>query len=78
MRRAARHWKGPYWEPRDVWIGVYWTRDEVKITRPAWDGFDYRQRMTAYICLVPCFPIRVWWWLGYTPSLANQGAMSPD
>ena len=69
-------WKGPYWEPRDIWVGVYWTRDEVKITRPDWSGVDYRERLTIYVCLVPCLPIRVRWWNGRptpVPPPSNKG-----
>ena len=44
-------WKGPYWEPRDIWVGIYW-------------NFERRSRMRhldVYIILVPCFPIRLTW-----------------
>lgn len=52
MRRPDE-WKGPYWEPRDIWMGVYWTRDTFLNTdQPLLD---------VYICLLPCFPIRVRW-----------------
>lgn len=34
------------WEPRDIWVGVYWTREQVG-------------EWFAYICLLPCLPIRV-------------------
>ncbi len=33
------------WEPRDLWLGVYWTRDS--------------DSATVYICLLPCLPIRI-------------------
>jgi hypothetical protein len=35
-----------YFEPRDIWLGVYWTRGPMD----EWD---------IYICLVPCFPVRI-------------------
>lgn len=44
-------WKGPYWEPRDVWLGVYWNRER---RGRMW-------RTDVYVCLVPCFPIRMTW-----------------
>lgn len=31
------------WEPRDVWVGVFWTEA---------DGL-----LLVYICLVPCLPL---------------------
>jgi hypothetical protein len=32
------------WEPRDLWVGLYWdgTKDDWRV----------------YVCVVPCFPIR--------------------
>lgn len=35
-------------EPRDVWVGVYWTRT-------AEGGLD------VYLCVVPCLPLRLRW-----------------
>jgi len=39
-------------EPRDLWIGVYWTPTSRTTTL----NTD-RQHYRIYICLVPCFPI---------------------
>lgn len=36
-----------YWEPRDIWIGLFWD------TR----GFD----IIFWICLIPCFPLQFVW-----------------
>lgn len=33
------------WEPRDLWLGVYWT--------------GTTDDMQVYICLLPCLPIRL-------------------
>lgn len=35
-------------EPRDLWIGVYWNR-------PYWG-------LEVYICIVPCLPIKLTWY----------------
>ncbi len=59
--RWPDEWKGPYREPRDVWLGVFWDHDEAKITRPDWSGVDYYERLTLYVCLLPCLPIRLRW-----------------
>jgi hypothetical protein len=34
------------WEPRDMWVGLYWTKPEPH---------DW----LFYICLLPCLPLRV-------------------
>lgn len=39
------------WEPRDIWVGVFWNRAEIK-----GDRFLY-----VYISLVPCFPLSLVW-----------------
>lgn len=36
------------WEPRDLWIGAYWTRN----------GSDH---LFVYLCLLPTLPIRFHW-----------------
>lgn len=44
------------WEPRDLWIGVYWTRE--------WGGWwdnPVRDGWSAYICILPCLPIHIRW-----------------
>jgi hypothetical protein len=40
-----------YFEKRDMWIGCYWLVE----------GRERWRRLTVYICLVPCFPIRLRW-----------------
>ena len=36
------------YEPRDLWIGVYWDR-------PIWG-------LVIYICILPMLPIRIHWY----------------
>ena len=43
------------WEPRDLWVGVYWTR-------PVWEGPV--RTVTVYVCVVPMLPVRITWVLG--------------
>jgi hypothetical protein len=40
------------WEPRDLWVGVYWTVDR-EATYP---------RLRVYVCLLPTLPILVTIW----------------
>lgn len=40
-------------EPRDLWVGVYWTTNKA-------DG-----DLFVFICLLPCFPIRFHWKRSY-------------
>jgi hypothetical protein len=35
-----------YFEPRDLWVGLYWEHDEF-------------ERWCFYLCLLPCLPLRV-------------------
>ena len=32
------------WEPRDLWVGIYWNHSKFETT--------------VYICLIPCLPVR--------------------
>lgn len=56
-------WKGPYWEPRDAWVGFYWNVDKVKRYSERSRRWNDDRRMNLYVCLVPCLPIRIRWWL---------------
>ena len=55
-------------EPRDMWVGVFWCwrYDDAGtwITRCPDSPVDYTPRksaqfLTLYICILPCFPLRV-------------------
>lgn len=38
------------WEPRDMWIGIFWNR--------VYDGPAPQQRyLFVYVCLLPCLPL---------------------
>lgn len=39
-------------EPRDLWVGLYWKRDR---------NFVGAETLTVYVCLVPMFPIVLYW-----------------
>ena len=39
------------YEPRDLWIGIYWTKARATTLET-----DYEQ-YTVYFCIIPCFPI---------------------
>lgn len=41
-------------EPRDMWVGVYW--DARRITGVYdWTHWD------VYICIIPMVPLHIWW-----------------
>lgn len=43
------------WEPRDLWVGVYWDRP-----LPLDIGYGFKLRtLFIYVCLVPCLPIKI-------------------
>jgi hypothetical protein len=44
-------------EPRDLWLGVYWTTTDGALTGERW--------AMVYVCIVPCLPLRLSWWLGF-------------
>lgn len=43
-------------EPRDLWIGVYWT---VKPWGDVKGNVD--RYVEIYVCFVPCLPIKISW-----------------
>lgn len=36
------------WEPRDIWVGLYWTVD---------GGARQRRELALYLCIIPCLPL---------------------
>jgi len=41
------------WEPRDIWIGVFWNRTSGERLLN-----DY---LLIYVCIIPCLPIAIAW-----------------
>lgn len=77
---APRHWRfwdRPYgyhfgsfaqvqFEPRDLWVGVFWRRDRFRgmseawdIGRPSGDRYTWPWTLHIYLCLVPMFPLHI-------------------
>lgn len=55
-------------EPRDLWIGFFWTYSP---RRDPDDAYDYAE-LEIFICMVPMLPIRltwVWGGVGYGGGL---------
>ncbi len=65
--RLPDTWKGPYWEPHDAWVGLYWTSDVFHVAK--WEWYE---EFKVFICLVPCLPIRVSWLSNAEPPAAQQ------
>ena len=59
-------WLGIKFEPRDIWVGVYWTRERHLGDWPDPEPW-WITELTFYICLVPMIvaKIRVY----HSPSL---------
>jgi hypothetical protein len=45
---------GIHYEPRDLWVGVFYTR-----TNTTWYMDATEREWTFYVCLVPCLPFLV-------------------
>lgn len=55
-----------FWQPK---VRAGWTPEIAEIQfniRDLWLGifFDRKYNHHIYICIVPCFPIRICWWAG--------------
>ena len=57
-------------EPRDLWIGVYWTvRDRTGNAMPlehstfGVEAWAIPRDLYVYVCLIPCFPLQIRWHL---------------
>lgn len=49
-RRLTVRW---LWEPRDIWLGVFWNRTQVG---------DYGDEfLLVYVSLIPCLPLCICW-----------------
>ncbi len=62
--RSRPHiWWDVAWEPRDLWLGVYWDR-------PSPTGWS--RALDVYICIVPCLPLLI----SYRRMLPDPGMMA--
>jgi len=56
-RRRSNHLRLHYceaqflFEPRDLWLGVYWKR---------WPKASWPKAIEFYICFLPCLPLRLY------------------
>ena len=53
MRLGSKVHVTVLWEPRDLWVGLCWTRDYAPAATRAVSV------VRLYLCLVPCVPIVV-------------------
>lgn len=49
--KRSKAWLFLKWEPRDLWVGVFWDRRRADY----WcDGGHCIEDLHVYVCLVPC------------------------
>lgn len=48
LKRAF--WWTLLWEPRDLWLGIYWDRPK---------GTGWSRALDVYVCVVPCLPVKL-------------------
>lgn len=66
-----RKLSGFEFEPRDLWVGIYWNRGEAGLAMDPWAKKDrdaFRRLaglvvawVDVYVCLVPAIPLRLRW-----------------
>ena len=52
LNRKRFSFEGPEFDPRDLWLGVFWERKLVLVA-----GLRSRNDLHVYLTFVPCFPI---------------------
>lgn len=61
VQYLPRLWWGLRWDPRDVWVGVFWERYFD-------DELNWRHALDVYVCVLPCLPLKFQWrWAGLDP-----------
>jgi hypothetical protein len=48
---VPRVWLEWLFEPRDLWVGLYWARPDV----------NWSHGVDIYVCIIPCLPLKVMW-----------------
>ncbi len=59
MRPGRRITAKPLWEPRDLWLGLFWKKPEPGT-------------VVLFLCVVPCLPVRITLSRGSTPERIEE------
>jgi hypothetical protein len=54
-----------YFEPRDIWVGVYWEHEAEYDASRAQGLYQVAWLWTIYVCIVPMLPLRFRWLTHY-------------
>lgn len=56
-RKTDKFWLSLQWEPRDLWVGVFWKKQFWFSDTMESSG----NSMYIYVCILPCFPVCLQW-----------------